>query len=389
MKRKNNKNTSGETPKNSETTPAVTKVASENQNPIGKDQASESNSETTNTPPEVNPEPQAEPTADPAKAEPTGQYLVVAKQDEKLKGDSTTPPVAVEPDDNATTLTVSGPVEMMPLDKLEPHPLHTKLYGNVCPPELIESIRKYGILQPLLITRSTPHMIIAGNSRAEGSRTLKIDEVPVTYFGSDNALEIEAAVVDSNKQRVKTPEQKGREFIELKRIEEGLANLRMGKKDRDGQPVKKFTPEEVGKSRDRAAAKCDVSGPTGEKMAKVIGAIDALLENGNEDDAETVRALLNGKSVQAAYKKGRDLGKIHVKPRKGNKPKPWPNKGDKNAGGLKPGVGVSTRGYEDALQAAYTLEDFISKTTTKVLGDEERDNMKPPMMKIAAWAKKL
>jgi ParB family chromosome partitioning protein len=203
-------------------------------------------------------------------------------------------------------------IEIVPLSELKSHPSSTAIYGTGCSEDLVESVRMNGVLQPLLVSKSEK-LVIAGNSRAEAARRVGLEAVPVTWFESTNPLEIEAAVLDTNKQRVKTEEQKIREFNAWKRIEAERAKARMGKKSDTGEPVKIFSQDKKGKARDKAAAKIEKSGPTAEKGSAVVAVIDTLIKEEKVEEVEEFRKLLNERSIEAALRKAKERGYIVVK----------------------------------------------------------------------------
>jgi len=82
--------------------------------------------------------------------------------------------------------------------------------------DLIKSIQDKGVLNPLLITHD--NRIISGHRRWGSAIAINLDSVPVVIFGSTDELEIEEALIESNRQRAKTNEQIGREYTHLSRI---------------------------------------------------------------------------------------------------------------------------------------------------------------------------
>ena len=113
------------------------------------------------------------------------------------------------------------------VNEFTPHPLNEKVYGSPKPDEmLIESIEKVGILQPIIVNRNK--QILAGHRRWQACKIIaerRPDKdfhiLAITFGGSD--FQAEQLLIESNRQRVKTLEQKAREFKELKRIEAALA----------------------------------------------------------------------------------------------------------------------------------------------------------------------
>jgi len=210
-------------------------------------------------------------------------------------------------------------IQHVRLDKLTPHPLNEKLYGSTKPDQkLIDSIRMLGIIEPLIVTQRG--QIISGHSRWQAAKiicaedkvsetkvylmTMRPDHLPNDAWYTDeecmkdeddNPLLLERFLIEANHQRVKTPEQFGREFTELKRIEGELAKQRE-KLGREKLPH----PETAGKARDKAAAAVNLSGRTAEKLEKVVHAADS----GDATARIELDALNSGenKSIDAAYK---------------------------------------------------------------------------------------
>jgi ParB-like chromosome segregation protein Spo0J len=108
---------------------------------------------------------------------------------------------------------------------LQPNALDAKIYGEDEPiDDLVNSIRVHGIRTPLLILGDGT--VLSGVRRLRAARQLGLETVPVYYSSLTDQDEIALAVIDCNKQREKTEAQKGREYIELERIERALAEKR-------------------------------------------------------------------------------------------------------------------------------------------------------------------
>jgi hypothetical protein len=213
-------------------------------------------------------------------------------------------------------------IQHVRLDKLTPHPLNVKLYGSAKPDQkLIDSIRMLGIIEPLIVTQRG--QIISGHSRWQAAKiicaedgtsektvylmTMRPDHTPNDAWYTDedrekeesnNPLLLERFLIEANRQRVKTPQQKSREFTELKRIEKALAKIRMdaGKK---ADPTKTFTEGTAGEAAVKAAKVIGMSRPTAEKLEKVVAAADR-----GDESAKVVIAEVDAgkKSINAAYK---------------------------------------------------------------------------------------
>ena len=111
---------------------------------------------------------------------------------------------------------------------LSPHPLNFRLYGKtISDPELKRSVKKWGILEPILVDRQSH--ILSGHRRWTVAEELGHHKVP-TFLFDGTPLEGEAILIEANRQRVKTKGQKTRETAELVRIERALAAERRKRK---------------------------------------------------------------------------------------------------------------------------------------------------------------
>lgn len=199
------------------------------------------------------------------------------------------------------------------VSKLKPHPLNAKIYGDEADDELVESIRQKGILSPLLIAHN--NRIISGHRRWSAAKLLGLAEVPVVVFGSEDDLDIEEALIEANRQRVKSNEQIGREYKHLKRII-AAKESRQGQRN-DLTSVNQLT--EVPKPTQKAADKLGVSTQTANAAERVVDAIDALEEAGDEASAEHLRHTLES-SVKGAYTEAKNGGLIPEAPKPAPKP---------------------------------------------------------------------
>lgn len=170
-------------------------------------------------------------------------------------------------------------------NKLHPHPLNRKVYGTLALDEkFLESIKAEGILQPILIIHlqdANFAYILSGHRRWLAAKQLGFETVPVCYLDdSCSGLLLERIVIESNRQRIKTDEQIGREYIELKRIEAVLAKKRMAE---GGKKKGKANLPDPGTSRDKAANAVGIKPRTAEKLKELIEAVDS------KDDAKQAK----------------------------------------------------------------------------------------------------
>lgn len=240
---------------------------------------------------------------------------------------------------------------------LTPHPLSLAIYGkDESLGDLQASIATHGVITPLVITAAG--QIISGNRRQRAALASGLPSVPVEVSPLTDPLDIEQAVIEANRQRTKTREQLGREFAELKRIEEARAKQRMAEGGAVGGqrstevryqrtapalhalkparvtygPVESETPPEdfdqtpkstkskgvanlpppsnsPGKARNFAAASLGLKPRTAEKMLAVVEYAD---RTGDREVLDT----LNHKSADAAF--------AQVKRKTGQAPPPPP-----------------------------------------------------------------
>lgn len=215
---------------------------------------------------------------------------------------------------------------------LTAHHYNERIYGDGADDELVESVRSHGVLNPLLVTEK--NVVISGHRRLDAARRVGLATVPVVVFGSADGWDILEALLESNRQRVKTNEQKGREYEASKQIEAERAKQRQ--REAGGAHLAKpeaplgeifsqaprtpwRTPASIPmqprapRAGDIAAQRIGVSRPTAERAAKVVTAIDSLKDEGKEKEAERLRTTLN-KSVNGAYKAAAEEGLIPQQP---------------------------------------------------------------------------
>ena len=180
--------------------------------------------------------------------------------------------------------------------RLKPHPLNETIYGDRADADLIASVKARGVLNPILIT--SQYLIVSGHRRWGAAIATGLEVVPVVVFGSDDPLDVEEALIESNRQRQKTNEQIGREYKETKRIiaaKEGrqganqyTAKTASGSQEPEAPPTQK------------AAERLGISKPTAVRIEAVVDRIDTLRSAGANDKAETLRAELE-RSAKSAY----------------------------------------------------------------------------------------
>ncbi len=108
--------------------------------------------------------------------------------------------------------------------ELKPHPISIELYGDNHIDDIKDSIAKFGILVPLIITSG--NIIISGHRRWRCAIELGIDSVPIEVKSFANELEEKRSILEFNQQREKTTSQKIKEAKLLKVIISEEARIR-------------------------------------------------------------------------------------------------------------------------------------------------------------------
>ena len=206
---------------------------------------------------------------------------------------------------------------------LKNHLVNIELYGIDPRPEFVESVRAHGVLVPLIITQDG--MVISGHSRRAAAIMTKLKTVPCIVSPLTDPDEIERALIESNRQREKTNEQKAREASHLLAIEKRLAAKRkeetlatpgsqVGRKDRETVPHPTELGENAnfGRSADAAGKVVGMSGKTVAKAVEVVSKIDEAKAQGDEETAAKLTKTLNTKGVAPALREARGIDKLRA-----------------------------------------------------------------------------
>ncbi len=102
-------------------------------------------------------------------------------------------PVDIKPKDE------KGMTGVVPLEKVQPNPDQPRT--NFKPEEIEElanSIKKEGLLQPILVRKVGDHyQIIAGERRWQACKSLSMKEIPVRFWAADNDKALELALIEN------------------------------------------------------------------------------------------------------------------------------------------------------------------------------------------------
>ena len=126
-------------------------------------------------------------------------------------------------------------------DKIEPNPFQPrKEFDEGKLRELSESVRQYGVLQPLVVTRveeekpdggiRVRYQLIAGERRLRASKLAGLKQVPVIIRrDEDNKVKLELAIIENLQREDLNPVDRARAFLRLQ-DEFSLSHAQIGKK---------------------------------------------------------------------------------------------------------------------------------------------------------------
>jgi ParB-like chromosome segregation protein Spo0J len=186
--------------------------------------------------------------------------------------------------------------------KLLNHPLNAWLYGTDPEAEFVESVRRHGVIEPIVVSQSLT--IISGHRRRQAAIVCGLGVVPISIYPKAlDDLEIRRLLIEFNRQRPKTVEQRAREYQELEAVEKELAKRRQATSTGGANPASSEVGEaEKGRAKRRAAAQVGMSEPTADKAAAVVQEIDAAEAAGDPAKAADLRHKLEHESVSAAHR---------------------------------------------------------------------------------------
>lgn len=127
------------------------------------------------------------------------------------------------------------------IDKISPNPYQTRREFEEGPlRDLADSIRQYGVLQPLVVSRieketpdgglMTEYELIAGERRLRASKLAGLSQIPaIIRVGDDNMMKLELAIIENLQREDINAVERGRAFQRL--VEEfKLSHVQIGQK---------------------------------------------------------------------------------------------------------------------------------------------------------------
>lgn len=204
---------------------------------------------------------------------------------------------------------------------LTPHPRNKEIYGALTAPhDLIESIGKVGMIDPLLITFDD--RIISGHRRWLAAQQIALESVPVVVSSVREEHLIVELMIEANRQREKTNEMKMNEAAAIAEVEQEKGKQRQAAHGKTAPGKKKNTSGNVStsdkeKTRDAIGKKIGVSGKTAEKAMTLKKTVDELKAKGHAQEAEALLHIVNKKGFAPAFKQAQMNG--HIAPKKPKK----------------------------------------------------------------------
>jgi hypothetical protein len=163
------------------------------------------------------------------------------------------------------------------INKLTPHPLNLKVYGEDDNVELIEKIKNSGWIKPILITNE--NQIISGHRRVDSCKALGIKEIDYELVEGDYIKLLEI-FIGENQYRQKAPFQLMREaqvYIEIETKKAYQRQTEIGKQNLRHSSVEANLPqpiEETGRVTEIVAKKIGMGETTFKKGKKVMDYVD-------------------------------------------------------------------------------------------------------------------
>ncbi len=199
------------------------------------------------------------------------------------------------------------------MEDLKPHPENAVIYGqDQFDIKMMESIRKHGIKEPLVVTKD--RVIISGHRRWCAALKLLPEgsELPCRIVEFADELEEREALIVHNQHREKTLSQRMKEASELDRIEGERAKRRRGARTDIPAILPEGSKAEFGETREKVAEKIGMKPRTYGKAKKVFEAAEA----GDAKAQEMVKKLDDGEvSIDKAHREvtGKGQHKIRIR----------------------------------------------------------------------------
>ncbi len=267
-------------------------------------------------------------------------------------------------------------------NKLKPHPKNKEIYDSeLVDDDLVDSIRKNNQLEPIVIDQN--RMIISGHRRWRAIQKIKeeklteeeanIEAICVFRYFSDE-LEIEEAIVESNRQREKSPLEIYRESKLLHKVyaeraeqrrRQNLPNLKPPKYvDELNSAHREEMRNMFGRTMDKVAEKV---GYKRDRLAKLV-LIGRRYDEGNTEAIDIMNKIKSGElSIDAAYKKLKliDISKLRNDPKATNTQKQEAEEAEKLVTKIDKGEATPNKAWEQLEKSKEKNKEKSEETFNK------------------------
>ncbi|KKG83072.1 Spo0J and IME4 domain-containing protein [Methanosarcina mazei] len=267
-------------------------------------------------------------------------------------------------------------------DKLKPHPKNKEIYDmEEVDDDLVDSIRKNNQLEPIVIDQNK--MIISGHRRWRAIQKIKeeklteeeanIEAICVFRYFADE-LEIEEAIVESNRQREKSPLEIYRESKLLHKVyaeraeqrrRQNLPNLKLPKYvDELNSAHREEMGNMFGRTMDKVAEKV---GYKRDRLAKLV-LIGRRFDEGDTDAIDIMNKIKSGElSIDAAYKKLKliDISKLRDDPKATNTQKQEAEEAEKLVTKIDKGEATPNKAWEQLEKSKEKNKEKSEETFNK------------------------
>lgn len=183
---------------------------------------------------------------------------------------------------------------------LKNHSLNITLYGEDIPAHLIDSIKQYGVRDPLVVCRSSnidlDNVVVSGRRRRVAAIKCGLKEIPIIEWPCEDEEQLKQELILRNVRAELTIEQRGRMMAELLEIESRMAAKRRSDSSK-GVPV-----ANPGRADSKAAAQVGLKRSTARRVTETIKNVDAMKAAGEDERAAAVVEKLNKGQVTAALR---------------------------------------------------------------------------------------
>jgi ParB-like chromosome segregation protein Spo0J len=197
----------------------------------------------------------------------------------------------------------------VPLADLSKHPLNIEIYGDTPDPKFVESVRRHGIITPLIAVMVAGCLrILSGHKRWQAASILGIRMIPVwVHEGELTELEQRRELLAANEQRQMDNLQRARHYKATLAVEKELSaqNKVASGGNHQKAVTENFRNRSGGRAptaKESAAASVGWSPGTADQAVNVVEVAEAAAAAGDTDRASALTKLLNKGPVAKAHR---------------------------------------------------------------------------------------